>query len=227
MSAPSSLQDLYIENAIDYVKHRAASMRIDLIFRAEYELRLLTQLDLSSLNIEYKIAWTNKDTTSHDLLPPYIKTHLNNSPSQILRSNEFDAYWRSMKIEHQLSTAQLKRYTPDDSLCGISDPKTPKASTTKKRSTASRPNANTMIRPPRSQLPRSSSPARSSSPNDPRYNDVNGFLVDDPTIDLDYEGGNGKRTPAKRAPANAGRTGKQVTPKKVSRTTAPRSGGKK
>lgn len=51
------IMHLYIENAAIYVKNRLTSTRTSTISRTEFELRILTQLDLSSLDTEYKLAW--------------------------------------------------------------------------------------------------------------------------------------------------------------------------
>ncbi len=51
------IMHLYIENAATYIQNRSTPSKTPLISRAEFELRVLTQLDFSALDTEYKLAW--------------------------------------------------------------------------------------------------------------------------------------------------------------------------
>jgi len=51
------IMHLYIENAATYIQNRLTQSKISTISRTEFELRILTQLDLSALDTEYKLAW--------------------------------------------------------------------------------------------------------------------------------------------------------------------------
>ena len=74
--------DLYIKNATLYIQNRAIHPKTPTISRAEFELRVLTELDISTLDTEYKLAWMNAVSlcpvpSYHNLSRPLSSSHHN------------------------------------------------------------------------------------------------------------------------------------------------------
>ena len=66
---PQGIMHLYVENANFYVDNRLKKHQASKISRRDFEVRVLQQLSLSNLTIEYKLAWMNAVSPISSLLP--------------------------------------------------------------------------------------------------------------------------------------------------------------
>ena len=128
--------NLYVENATKYIQNRADPDQIPTISRAAFELRVLTQLDISTLHTEYKLTWMNAVGLPIVSCTPTYGAHLARSPyslvnrfvfSQIMNTDKFDSFWLSQSLVHSLTDTQTQRYVPDPALCTYIVPSTSRA----------------------------------------------------------------------------------------------------